>query len=138
MARIHAQAANFSFNAVAIEDELNKIEMSIDVDTPEITAFADTGKAFVVGKYDAKYEVAGSADFAASQGDATIYAAIVAASSYALIYDPVGGVTPAAGNPVYTQTTAMVKSYKLTSAVADAVRYTATFQGSGLNDRDVT
>jgi hypothetical protein len=32
----------------------------------------------------------------------------------------------------------MVKSYKLTSAVADAVRYTATFQGSGLNDRDVT
>jgi hypothetical protein len=59
MARIHAQAANFSFNAVAIEDELNKIEMSIDVDTPEITAFADTGKAFVVGKYDAKYEVGG-------------------------------------------------------------------------------
>ena len=138
MARIHAQAANFSFNAVAIEDELNRIELQLDTDTPEVTAFADSGKAFVVGKYDAKYEVAGSADFAAAQGDATIYAAIVAAGQYALLFDPVGGVTPAAGNPVYTQTAAMVKSYRITSAVGDAVRYTATFQGSGTNDRDVT
>ena len=137
MARIHAQAANFTFNSVALEDELNKIDLSFDQDLPEVTAFADTGKAFVAGKYDAKYEIAGAADFAASQGDATLYAAIAAATGYTTLFDPVGGVTPAAGNPVYTGT-AYVKSYKITSAVADAVKYTATLQGSGLTDRDIT
>jgi hypothetical protein len=136
MARIHAQAANFTFNSVAIEDELNKIDMSVDVDTPEVTAFADTGKAFVVGKYDWKHETAGSADFAASQGDATLFAAIAAATGYTTTFDPVGGVTPSATNPVYTGTT-YVKSYKLSSAVADAVKYTATFQGSGTLTRTV-
>jgi hypothetical protein len=137
MARIHAQVSNFTFNSVVIDDELNKIEMSLEQDTPEVTAFADTGKAFVVGKYDAKYECSGSADFAAAQGDATIYAAIVAAAPYTLLYDPAGGGSVSATNPIYTNTGAVVKSYKLTSSVSDAVKYTVTFQGSGLNERDV-
>lgn len=137
MARIHAQAANFTFNSVALEDELSKIELGFEQDSAEVTAFADSGKAFVVGKYDAKYEVSGAADFAASQGDATIYAAIAAATAYTTLFDPVGGVTPAAGNPVYTSS-AFVKSYKITSDVKDAVKYSATFQATGLTDRDVT
>jgi hypothetical protein len=137
MARIHAQSANFTFNSVAIEDELNKIDLSMDVDTPEITAFADTGKAFLAGKYNWSLECSGSADLAASQGDVTIYNAIAAATSYTTIYDPAGGVTAGAGNPLYTGSS-FVKKYMLRSGVAEALKYDVTFQGSGLLDRDIT
>lgn len=136
MARIHAQAANFTFNSVAIEDELNQIDMAVDVDMPEITSFADAGKAFVEGKYGHMFEVKGAADFAASQGDATIFGAIGTGAKTA-IYDPVGGGTASSTNPLYTAS-CYVKSYKLHSGVAAEVKYEATFQGSGLLDRDVT
>ena len=40
-ARSHGKDADFSFNGVALEDELNQISLSFDVPTADITAFAD-------------------------------------------------------------------------------------------------
>ena len=49
MARIAGKNADFSYNSVAIEDELNTLEMSVDNNLPEVTAFGDDGAEFVEG-----------------------------------------------------------------------------------------
>ena len=41
MARVHGKDTNFSFNGVAIEDELNSVTMDVTIAESEITAFAD-------------------------------------------------------------------------------------------------
>lgn len=135
MARISAKDSDLSINAVAIEDEINSTELAIDVDLPEVTAFADVAKVSVEGKYGWNLSVEGSADLAASQGDATIFA-LLGGGSVTTIYTP-GGGAEGANNPDYTGSV-FLESYRLRSAVGEAVSYSAQFRGSGALTRDVT
>ena len=50
MARTHGKDSNFSFNGVAIEDELNSVTMNATVAEAEVTAFSDTYQNFIAGK----------------------------------------------------------------------------------------
>ena len=121
MARLLADA-DFVFNAVALEDELETANMAFDVPEAEITAFADTYGNFLAGKPAAKLDVAGAWDPAAAQGDATIFAALGGA---ALTYDyEPGGTTGYNGF-------AIVTSYQISSAVNQAVKYSAGFRHNG-------
>lgn len=135
MARIHAEAANFTLNAVAIEDELNSIDLNIDRDVPEVTAFADAAKAHVAGKYGWAFEVAGSADFAASQGDATIFAALANAAAVAAGFDPTGNA--AGPNDPNYDGNVYVSRYSISARVTEAVTYRATLQGDNTLNRAV-
>lgn len=135
MGRLSAKDLDFSINAVALEDELNSAEMAIDVDVPEITAFADSAKTFVEGKYGWSVNVSGSADLAASQGDATIFA-LLGGGAVTMVNTP-GGGSEGSDNPDYTGSV-FLSSYRLRSAVDGPVAYDAGFQGSGALTRDVT
>ena len=135
MAREAAKSANFSYNSVAIEDELNSIEMSVDVELPDVTAFADTGHEFVEGNYDSRFSVGGAADFAASQGDATIFGQIGSGEA-AFVFQPTGSAA-AANDPNYTGN-ALVKSYRISAQVGGAVNYNADLQVNGALARAVT
>ena len=128
MARTHGKDSNFSFNSVAIEDELSSITMT----------------ASVAGKKDVSFDVSGAldADFA-SDGDATIFDHITLTSGpKTLVYDP-DGAGPDTNSPEYTCTSsgltgAMVSSYVISLPVGDAATYTATFQCSGSTTRAVS
>ena len=122
MARGSIGSADFVFNSVALEDELNSATLAFDVPTADITAFSDTYQNVVAGKPAAKMDVAGAWDPAASQGDATIFAALGGA---ALTWDfEPDGTTGYNGY-------AVVNSYSVTASVTDAVKYTASFQHNG-------
>lgn len=137
MARIHGENANFTFDGVAIEDELNSIDQEIRQEISEVTAFADTAQQHVEGKYGWSQQVAGFFDGAAAQGDATIFTAI-GAGEQAVLFDPVGGGTGgAADNPVYGGNV-IVESYGIHSRVNAGVTYEASFRGTGALARDVT
>ena len=73
MARTHGKDADFSFDSVAIEDELNSVTLNFTVPEAEITAFSDSWQNFLAGKPTATLDVSGFADLASSQGDATIF-----------------------------------------------------------------
>ena len=74
MARTHGKDSNFSFNGVAIEDELNSITMNATVGETDVTAFNDAYQNFLAGKKNVTFDVAGSVDMDfASDGDATIF-----------------------------------------------------------------
>ena len=135
MARASAHQADLSYNSVAIEDELNDSRMVIDIDLPQVTAFGDGSHSFVEGKY--RWEMAGdgSADVAASQGDATIFGQIGSGAA-TIIWTP-GGGAEGANNPDYTGS-AFVRRYELHGAVDSAMEYSVEWQGTAALTRDVS
>ena len=49
MARQSGKTADFSFNSVAIEDELSSITQTTNVNIVDVTAFGDSANTFVEG-----------------------------------------------------------------------------------------
>ena len=144
MARTHGKDSNFSFNSVAIEDELSSITMTASVGEADITAFGDVYQNFLAGKKDISFDVTGAIDMDfASDGDATIFDHIALTSGpKTLVYDP-DGAGPDTNSPEYTCTSsgltgAMVSSYTINLPVGEAATYTATFQCSGATTRAVS
>ncbi len=143
MARTHGKDSNFSFNGVAIEDELSSITMNATVPEAEVTAFADAYSNFLAGKKTVTFDVSGSLDMAASQGDATIFDHLTLTSGpKTLIYDP-DGAGPDTNSPEYTCTSsgltgALCTNYTINLPVGGAATYSATFQCSGSTTRAVS
>ena len=143
MARTHGKDSNFSFNGVAIEDELNSITMNATVAESDISAFSDTYQNFIAGKKNVTFDVAGSLDMAASQGDATIFDHLHTTSGpKTLVFDP-DGAGPDTNSPEYTCTSsgltgAICSSYSINLPVGGAATYSATFQCSGSTTRAVS
>ena len=135
MARIAGKVANYSFNSVAIEDELHTIEMAVDVNVIEVTAFADSAQEFVEGFYGASFRLDGYCDFAASQGDATIFGQIGSGEA-AFIYQPTGGAA-GASSPNYTGN-GIVRNYTVRSEVGGAASYSSEIVVNGVLTRAVS
>ena len=143
MARTHGKDSNFSFNGVAIEDELSSVTMDAAVAESEVTSFSDAYQNFTAGKKNVTFSVDGSLDMAASQGDATIFDHITLTSgAKTLIFDP-DGAGPDTNSPEYTCTAsgltgAVCASYSISLPVGGAATYSATFQCSGSTTRAVS
>ena len=143
MARTHGKDSNYSFNGVAIEDELNSITMNASVGESDVTSFADTYQNFIAGKKNVTFDVSGTLDMAASQGDATIFDHITLTSGpKTLVFDP-DGAGPDTNSPEYTCTSsgltgAICSSYTINLPVGGAATYSATFQCSGSTTRAVS
>ena len=143
MARTHGKDSNFSFNSIAIEDELNSITMNATVAESDVTAFSDVYQNFLAGKKNVTFDIAGSLDMAASRGDATIFDHITLTSGpKTLVYDP-DGAGPDTNSPEYTCTSsgltgAICSSYSISLPVGGVATYAATFQCSGSTTRAVS
>ena len=143
MARTHGKDSNFSFNGISIEDELNSVTMNATVGESDVTAFADVYQNFLAGKKNISFDVSGSLDMVASQGDATIFDHITLTSGpKTLVFDP-DGAGPDTNSPEYTCTSsgltgALVTSYSISLPVGGAATYTASFQCSGSTTRAVS
>lgn len=134
MARAAARNLDVTLNSVVIEDELNSATQNLTQELPVVTAFADAGPRVVAGNYDYTYSLGGSSDFAASQGDATLFA-MLGSAGVALGFDPTGGEA-AAGDPNYDSTVCLA-SYTISFATGAAAKYSATLQGNSALTRTV-
>lgn len=142
MARVHGRNSNFSFNAVAIEDELNSIVMNVTVPEGEITSFTDAYGNFLAGKKNVTTEISGSLDMVhgASAGDQTLFEAI-GGGVVSTIFDPTGS-GPAANDPEYLCTASgltgvLLASYSISLPVGEKASYSASLQHSGSTTRAV-
>ena len=135
MARQSGKSADFSFNSVAIEDELTSIVQTTDVNIIEVTAFGDSAGTFTEGLPTSNYSISGFFDPSASQGDATIFTRIGSGSATASFETT--GSTAGSNTPVYSGS-AFVSSYSITSDVGGATTYTADLQVSGALARAVS
>ena len=122
IARTHGKDADFSFDSVTLEDELNQITLTFDVPEADATAFADAWQVPLAGKPTATLEVQGSWDGASSQGDVTIFGELgLEAEEYD--FEPDG----ATGYNGF----AIVNRYQIVASINDAIRYSATFHHNG-------
>jgi hypothetical protein len=122
MARAHGKDADFSFDSVAIEDELNSVTLSFTVPEADITSFSDTYQNFLAGKPTATIDVAGFTDLASSQGDATIFGELgLEGEEYDFEPDGTTGYNGFA----------IVTSYSITSTVGGPITYSASFRHNG-------
>lgn len=134
MAKRGASSINFSFNSVSIEDELNSITQNVTQEVTNVRGFSSLAPERVVDGYDYNYSLGGNADFADSQGDATLFARLSAAAA-ATAFDPTGA-TAASDNPNYDGT-AVLSSYSISGSTGGAITYSATLDGSGALSRNV-
>ena len=115
-------SANFVFNGVDLEVELNTVTVNFDVPSADITAFTDVYQNVVAGKPSAKLDMAGSWNPTAAEGDATIFAALGGVGrTWDLDLDGTNGYNGYA----------IVNSYSITASVTDAVKYTCSMQHNG-------
>ena len=136
MAKLAAKNANFTLNSVAIEDEITSITRNINQEVIDVEGLSATGPEKVIGNYQWDIALQGNADFAASQGDATIYALIGGANSGVTSgFDPTGN-TAAANDPNYDGNVVLA-SYSITAAVGAAITYSASLTGAGASSRAV-
>ncbi len=138
MARLMGSDANFSFNAVAIEDELNSININFTIPESDITSFADVWQNFLAGKKNTTTDIQGSLDMAAASGDITIFEAM-AGGVVSTVFDPTGS-GPGSNDPEYQCTASgltgvLVASHTISLPVGDKASYSTTLQHSGSTTR---
>jgi len=122
MARVHGKNADFSFDSVALEDELNSVTLNFSVPSAEITAFDDAYGNFLAGKPAAAMDVAGAWDAAGGAGDVTIFGEL-GLEAEEWDFEPDGST----GYNGF----AIVTSYSITASVDGPVTYSASFQHNG-------
>lgn len=122
MARGAIASADFSFDSVVLEGEVNSVTLTFDVPPADITSFTDAYQNVVAGKPSAKFDIAGSWNPTAAQGDATIFGEL-GQEAEEWDFEP-DGTTGYNGFAVVT-------NYTITASVTDAVKYTASFQHNG-------
>tara|TARA_Y100000310_G_scaffold304800_1_gene344319 strand:- start:60 stop:467 length:408 start_codon:yes stop_codon:yes gene_type:complete len=128
MARAHGKDADFSFDSVALEDELSSATLNFSVPEADITAFNDSYQTFLAGKPTATMDISGFADLAGGQGDATIFGEL-GLEAEEWDFEPDGTT----GYNGY----AIVTSYSISSTVGGPITYSASLRhtgGSAAND----
>jgi len=133
MAKVHGKGADFTYNAVAIEDELNSITQNSTVAEAEITSFGDVYQNYLAGKPNHTYDISGALDTAAAQGHKTLFAGIGAGAKTTIF-------SPDAGTTTFTSTASgltgsLISAYTINLPVGDAAKYSATLQVSSALSR---
>lgn len=136
MAKIPSKVANLAISSVALEDELDKIDLKLEQETIVVNGLSSTGPERVVGNYDYSLSIGGNFDGAASQGDATLFALIGDADGGAMAFDPTGN-SAATNDPNYDSTAIVLKSYSISAAVGQSVKYSAELEGAAALSRAV-
>ena len=135
MAKKAAAVANLSINSVALESYLDSISMKVTQETANVSGLVTTGPTRVVGNYDWTESLAGHADFASGQGDATLFG-LLGSSGVAAAFDPTGA-SAAANDPNYDGT-AVLKSYSIKAAVGAPITYSAELEGASALTRSTS
>ena len=135
MAKLGASNINFTLNSVSIEDELNSTSLNVSQEVVNVRGFSSLAPEKVVDGYDWNHSVSGNADFADSQGDATLFA-MLSSSAVAAAFDPTG-TTAAADNPNYDGNVHL-GSYSISGSTGGAITYSATLEGTGALTRAVS
>lgn len=127
MAFVHGKAAEITVNSVALSTFCDTADLSIDVDTSDVTAFGATWKAAIAGLAGGNLSISGSWDPTTTTGPASALSDLIGVAPFAVIYEPGGAAV--SQNRTFN---ALLTSYTESSPVGDKVSFTAGLQITGV------
>jgi hypothetical protein len=127
VARVAAKNAEIYMNEHNLSGRSNSIELSVDNDLFDVTAFGDSAKEYIEGLYAWTLDINAFLDCDDDEIDENLFAEIAAGGAH-LGYAPIG--TGTKGNRVY-EMTGMVRGQPRPIAVAGAQLVACTFEGTG-------
>jgi hypothetical protein len=126
MAFVHGKGVVISVGAEDMSAFGTSCEYELKADAHDVTTFGQDYKVFSGGLKESTMKIEGNYDSTASSGPAAVIEPLVGEVSE-LVYQPEGA---GSGKPLRTFD-AVCTSYVETAPVADMIKFTAQFQGSG-------
>ena len=127
MAKVPSHPSRIWLDQYALSGYLTASELKVEQETFKVDGFSNAGPERVVGNYDWSESLAGHADFASGQGDATLFG-LVGSAGVAAGFDPTG-TTAGANDPNYDGTV-VLKSYGIKASVGAPITYSAELEGA--------
>lgn len=141
MAFVHGKKSVFKIDNSAgtltdISAFCEEVSLSRDIETAETTTFGNDAKTYITGLTDATVSVSGKFDAGtASAVDPVLSGILGSASTVSWVYRA-NSASTSSTNPEY-QGEGIVTSYEVSSAVGDAVTFSAEIQCTGAITRAV-
>lgn len=128
MAFRHGRLAEITINTKDLSTFCDTLDLSIDVDTADTTAFGSSWKSSVVGVAGSKLDLSGSFDPTATTGPAAVLVGcITGAAAVAVVHKPGGTASGQRTNSF----NAIVTSYSESSPVGGRVSFSASMLVTG-------
>lgn len=127
MAKIAGRNLDVTLNSVVVEDEITTSTLNVTQESLVTTTLADAGPRLLAGNYDWNVSWNGVSDFAASQGDATIFG-LVASAPVAIGWDPTGAEA-GSSDPNYDGSVILAQ-YSMTAAIGQPHTYSVQLDGA--------
>lgn len=128
MAPRHGRHAQISVNAVDLSTFCDELELSIDVDTAEVTGFGSQWKSHIAGLVGAQLTLSGSFDPTASTGPAAALMACIAGDAAVAVVHKPGGTASGQRTNSFN---AIVSNYTEGSSKDDKVTFASTLTVTG-------
>lgn len=130
MAQLVLTDAAITINSVVLSDRANQVTLNYEVEAVEVTAFGNTGRAFVGGLQNNTIDIEFHQDFAATETEATIFP-LVGTTTTVLISPTSEAI--GADNPTYTITgTYLAAHTPVSGTVGELATTSLSFQGGTL------
>ncbi len=128
MPKFAATDYSISINGTSFSTSLNSVELSIESDDLETTAFGGEWRTRIGGLKSASVTLAFMQDFGAASVDATLYPLLNTAAT--VVIKPTSGTTTAT-NPAYSFTALCNQYSPYSSSVGDIATLSVTWPVSG-------
>ncbi len=123
--------------SVDLSDQCTAATLTVGFDELETTAFGDTGHKFTKGLQTVEVTLTLFASYDTSEVEATLYD-VLGDGNTTVVIAPVNTTTPAATNPIWTISNAMLSSFTpINATVGELSQFEVTMVG-GTWDRDIT
>jgi hypothetical protein len=122
-------------NSVNLSDHATSLTLTLDVDEQETTAFGATFRARVGGLKDGKLDIEFNEDFAASNVDATIWAALASVVPFTA---KATSAATSATNPEYQGSILINSHVPIDGSVGDLAKVKVSWPTTGAVTRAVT
>ena len=124
--KVHGKDVDLWVNAQSMEDDGNRVALTIPIDTVEVTSFGDLAKTYVEGLYGWTLDYEGFWNSAANRNDQVFYQ-LIGQGAKEIKFFPDGS----ASQKIYYWGSAILTSFNPEATVGGAVTCSAALQGSG-------
>lgn len=128
MAKFAATDYAVSINGTSFSNNLNSVELTIEADDLETTAFGGTFRTRVGGLKSASVTLNFMQDFAAASVDATLNTLVGSIATVVIIP---AGTSVSATNPSYSSTCLVTQYSPMASSVGDLATFSVTWPVTG-------